>query len=225
MLDTEAQTTPLSLYEREALISDVLNELFGLGPLEQLLHDPAISDILVNRYNQVYIERNGKLEEAVVVFRDDKHLLQIIERIVSSVGPAHRRVEPDGGRPPAGRLARQRHHPAAVASTGPALSIRRFRTDRLGSQDLVDRDSLTQPMLDFLKAAVGRTPERPDLGRHRRRQDHAAQRAVRLHLRPRAHHHHRGRRRADAAPAPRRAARNAAAQHRGQGRGSPAASW
>jgi pilus assembly protein CpaF len=154
LIDAEAQTTPLSLYEREALISDILNELFGLGPLEAFLRDPSISDILVNRYNQVYIEREGKVEETSAVFRDDKHLMQIIERIVSAVG---RRIDesspmvdarlPDGSRvnaiiPP-------------LALDGPALSIRRFRTDRLGAQDLVARDSLTQPMLDFLKATVG----------------------------------------------------------------------
>ena len=86
MVDRESAATPLSLFEREALITDVLNELFGLGPLEVLLRDPAISDILVNRYNQVFVEREGKLEETDIVFKDDRHLLQIIERIVSSVG-------------------------------------------------------------------------------------------------------------------------------------------
>ena len=80
------RTMPLSLYEREALISDVLNELFGLGPLEALLRDPSISDILVNRFDRVYVEREGKLEETDIVFKDDRHLLQIIERIVSVVG-------------------------------------------------------------------------------------------------------------------------------------------
>src|SRR5438552_1403257 len=80
MLDLESRKTPLSLREREQLITDVLNELFGLGPLEELLRDPAISDILVNRPNQVYVERNGLLEETRVVFKDDRHLLRIIER-------------------------------------------------------------------------------------------------------------------------------------------------
>jgi pilus assembly protein CpaF len=153
MLEAESRATPLSLFERESLISDVLNELFGLGPLEAFLRDPDISDILVNRHNRIYIERDGKLEESDAVFKDDKHLMQIIERIVSSVG---RRIDesspmvdarlPDGSRvnaiiPP-------------LALDGPTLSIRRFRTDRLGAQDLVERCSLTQPMLDFLKAAV-----------------------------------------------------------------------
>ncbi len=153
MLETESQATPLSLFEREALISDVLNELFGLGPLEVFLRDPAISDILVNRYNRIYIEREGKIEESDTVFKDDKHLLQIIERIVSSVG---RRIDESSPMVDA-RLADGSRVNAIIpplALDGPALSIRRFRTDRLGAQDLVERNSMTQPMLDFLKAAV-----------------------------------------------------------------------
>jgi pilus assembly protein CpaF len=90
IIESLTQTTPLSLLERETLVTEVLDELFGLGPLEALLKDPAISDILVNRHNQVYIERDGKLEDTEIVFRDDRHLMQIIERIVSMVG---RRVD------------------------------------------------------------------------------------------------------------------------------------
>jgi pilus assembly protein CpaF len=86
IIDGLKETTPMSLLERETLVTDVLNELFGLGPLEALLRDGSISDILVNRADQVYIEREGKLEEADIIFKDDRHLLQIIERIVSSVG-------------------------------------------------------------------------------------------------------------------------------------------
>src|SRR6476661_4337240 len=78
LLDRESQTVPLSLFERDSLIQDVLHEIFGLGPLEILLRDSSISDILVNRYNQVYIEREGKLEETDIVFKDDRHLMQII---------------------------------------------------------------------------------------------------------------------------------------------------
>ena len=153
ILERETEATPLSLYERENLVNDVLNELFGLGPLEELLADPEISDILVNRYNQVYIEKEGRLEDTPVTFRDDKHLMQIIERIVSSVG---RRIDestpmadarlPDGSRvnaiiPP-------------LALDCPVLSIRRFQSDKLGAEDLIARNSLTAPMLDFLEAAV-----------------------------------------------------------------------
>jgi pilus assembly protein CpaF len=145
--------TPISLIESDSLVMDVLNELFGLGPLERLLGDPSISDILVNRYDQVFIEREGRLEETAIVFRDDRHLLQIIERIVSMVG---RRIDESSPMVDA-RLAdgsRVNAIVPPVALDGPALSIRRFRTDRLGAQDLVGRLSLTQPMLDFLKAAV-----------------------------------------------------------------------
>ena len=154
LLNAESQTTPLSLFEREALISDVLNELFGLGPIEVLLRDPSVSDILVNRYNQVYVERDGKIEETPAVFRDDKHLMQIIERIVSTVG---RRIDESSPMVDA-RLQDGSRVNAIIpplALDGPVLSIRRFRTDRLGAQDLVDRLSLTQPMMDFLKVAVG----------------------------------------------------------------------
>ena len=153
MLEEEGRQNPLSQFEREALIGDVLDELFGLGPLEVLLADPTISDILVNRHNLIYVEREGRLEETPLVFRDDRHLMQIIERIVSAVG---RRVDesspmvdarlPDGSRvnaviPP-------------LALDGPTLSIRRFRTDKLGAQDLVARDALTAPMLEFLDKCV-----------------------------------------------------------------------
>ena len=153
LLDRENQRVPLSLSERESLVGDVLNELFGLGPLEALLKDGSISDILVNKASQVFIEREGRIEETDIVFRDDKHLMQIIERIVSAVG---RRIDEstpmvdarlqDGSRvnviiPP-------------LALDGPVMSIRRFRTDRLGADDLVSRESLTAPMLNFLKGTV-----------------------------------------------------------------------
>jgi pilus assembly protein CpaF len=153
MLEAESQKTPLSLYERESLITDVLDELFGLGPLETLLKDRDISDILVNRHDQVYIERNGRLEETPGTFKDDRHLLQIIERIVSSVG---RRIDESSPMVDA-RLQDGSRVNAIIpplALDGPTLSIRRFRTDRLGAQDLVERQSLTQPMLDFLHSSV-----------------------------------------------------------------------
>ena len=154
MLERETQTTPLSLFERESLVGDVLNELFGLGPLEELLKDRDISDILVNRHDQIYIEKNGRLEETGLVFKDSKHLMRIIERIVSSVG---RRVDESSPMVDA-RLQDGSRVNAIIpplALDGPALSIRRFRTDRLGAQDLVERNSLTQPMLDFLRGIVG----------------------------------------------------------------------
>ena len=154
LLDSEMQSVPLSLFERETLITDVFHELFGLGPLEALLADRSVSDILVNRCDQIYVEREGRLEETELRFKDDQHLLRIIERIVSSVG---RRIDESSPMVDA-RLADGSRVNAVIpplALDGPALSIRRFRTDRLGADDLVDRQSLTHPMLDFLKGAVG----------------------------------------------------------------------
>ena len=153
MLDRERDKTPLSLFERESIVADVLHELFGLGPLEVLLADPAISDILVNRHDQVYIERNGRLEPTDVTFKDERHLLQIIERIVSSVG---RRVDESSPMVDA-RLADGSRVNAVIpplALDGAAMSIRRFRTDRLGADDLVGRESWTAHMKTFLAAAV-----------------------------------------------------------------------
>ena len=153
LLEREQQRTPLSLSEREALVIDVLNELFGLGPLEALLADPSISDILVNRFDQVYIEREGRLSETDIVFRDERHLQQIIERIVSAVG---RRIDESSPMVDA-RLKDGSRVNAVIpplALDGACVSIRRFRTDRLGASDLVARESMTAPMLEFLKAVV-----------------------------------------------------------------------
>ena len=153
LLEKEAEKTPLSLYEREAIIVDVLNELFGLGPLEALLADPDVSDILVNRFDQIYIEKHGVLEPVEAVFRDDRHLMRIIERIVSTVG---RRIDESSPMVDARLLDGSRVNAIIppLSIDGPVLSIRRFRTDRLGAQDLVRTQSMTAPMLAFLKAAV-----------------------------------------------------------------------
>jgi len=154
ILDRESAALPLSLFERETVSSDVLDELFGLGPLEFLLKDPTVSDILVNRADQVYVEREGRIEETEIVFRDDKHLMQIIERIVSAVG---RRIDESSPMVDA-RLqdgSRVNVIIPPLALDGPVMSIRRFRTDRLGANDLVDRESLTAPMLEFLKGVIG----------------------------------------------------------------------
>jgi pilus assembly protein CpaF len=153
IIERGKDNTPLSLAERETLVVDVLNELFGLGPLEALLRDPSISDILVNRFDQVYVEREGRLQPTDIVFKDDRHLMQIIERIVSTVG---RRI--DESSPMVDARLRDGSRVNAIipplAIDGPALSIRRFRTGRLGPEDLVERESLTRPMLDFLQVAV-----------------------------------------------------------------------
>ena len=153
LLDRESSSIPLSLFERDTLITDVLHEIFGLGPLEMLLGDPGISDILVNRYNQVYIERDGRLEETEITFQNDAHLFRIIERIVSMVG---RRIDESSPMVDA-RLQDGSRVNAVIpplALDGPVLSIRRFRTDRIGAADMVERQTLTGQMLDFLKGAV-----------------------------------------------------------------------
>ena len=148
-----SQRVPLSLTEQEKVESDLLDEVFGLGPLEPLLRDLEISDILVNGKDHVFIEKKGILTRIDAVFRDDRHLMQIIDRIVSRVG---RRVDesspmvdarlPDGSRvnaiiPP-------------LALDGPALSIRRFGTGPLVANQLVELKSISQEMMELLAAAV-----------------------------------------------------------------------
>jgi pilus assembly protein CpaF len=154
LLEKETVTTPLSLLERDTLVGDVLNELFGLGPLEAILVDPDVSDILVNRFDQIYVEKHGKLETVDAVFKDDRHLMRIIERIVSTVG---RRIDESSPMCDARLLDGSRVNAIIppLAIDGPVLSIRRFRTDKLGAQDIVNSKSLTEPMLTFLKAGVG----------------------------------------------------------------------
>ena len=147
------ESTPLSGPEKDSLVVDIMHETFGLGPIEPLLSDPDISDILINRYNQVYIEKFGKLHKVDMTFRDDNHLLQIIDRIVSKIG---RRVDesspyvdarlPDGSRvnaiiPP-------------LSLDGPVLSIRRFGVDPLKMSDILAFGSLTHNMAKILEGCV-----------------------------------------------------------------------
>jgi pilus assembly protein CpaF len=147
------ESTPMTLQERERLSQEVLNEVFGLGPLEPLLNDPSISDILVNSHRQVYIERNGILEPTPIQFRDDQHLMTIIDRIVSAVG---RRVDESSpmvdARLPDGSRVNAIIPPLAI--DGPSLSIRRFGRDRLKADDLVRNRTLTSPMLELLKGCI-----------------------------------------------------------------------
>jgi pilus assembly protein CpaF len=147
------ESTPMNLQERERLAQEVLDEVFGLGPLEPLLADPTVSDILVNTYRSVYVERKGILEQTSVQFRDDAHLVSIIDRIVSAIG---RRVDESSPMVDA-RLADGSRVNAIIpplAVDGPCLSIRRFGRDRLTADDLLRNNSLTAPMLDLLKGCV-----------------------------------------------------------------------
>jgi pilus assembly protein CpaF len=147
------ESTPINLSERETLFAEVLDDVFGLGPLEPLLRDPSVSDILVNTYRHVFIERKGVLERVTATFQDDAHLLRVIDRIVSRVG---RRVD-DSSPMVDARLADGSRVNAIIpplAVDGPLLSIRRFPAERLKAEDLVTLTALTQPMLDFLSHCV-----------------------------------------------------------------------
>jgi pilus assembly protein CpaF len=151
LLDEER--VPMTAAEQTKIIEEVLDEVLGLGPLETLLKEPSISDILVNRYNKVFIERNGKLSETTVRFKDDQHLLHIIEKIVSQVGRRIDEAQPivdarlqDGSRvnaiiPP-------------LALDGPCLSIRRFGRHVITQEEMLQYKTITPGMLKFLSACV-----------------------------------------------------------------------
>jgi pilus assembly protein CpaF len=148
-----SEVVPLSFAERERLSREILDEIFGLGPLEPLLKDPTISDILVNRFDRVYIERSGKLELTGFSFKDNQHLMQIIERIVSRVG---RRVDESSPMVDA-RLTDGSRVNAIIpplALDGPCLSIRRFGRDPVTARNMIENHSLTEPMLELLSAMV-----------------------------------------------------------------------
>jgi len=147
------ENTPLSLGEREMLFMEVIDDVFGLGPLEPLLRDPSISDILVNTHRNVFVERGGRLEKVSTNFQDDRHLMRVIDRIVSQVG---RRVD-DSSPMVDARLADGSRVNAIIpplAIDGPLMSIRRFPAERLKADNLVTLRAMTQPMLDFLSHCV-----------------------------------------------------------------------
>jgi pilus assembly protein CpaF len=147
------QHIPLSSAERDRLAQEVLDEVFGLGPLEPLLQDPTVADILVNTYNSIYVERRGILEKTAVTFKDNRHLMHIIDKIVSAVG---RRVDESSPMVDARLKDGSRINviipPLAV--DGPILSIRKFGSKPLVAEDLLRYKALTPPMLEVLKGAV-----------------------------------------------------------------------
>src|SRR6185436_14807515 len=149
----EEEKTPLSIVEKDRIIGEVIDEVFGLGPLEPLLADPSISDILVTTPKLVHIERAGKLYKTSVQFKDNAHLMRIIEKVVSRVG---RRVDESSplvdARLPDGSRVNAAIPPVAV--DGPLLSIRRFGRHAMKGEDLVSKLALTEGMLDLLKACV-----------------------------------------------------------------------
>jgi pilus assembly protein CpaF len=147
------EKTPLSMGEKDRLIEEVLDEVFGLGPIEPLLRDKTVSDILVTTPRLIYVERRGKLEQTSIEFKDDAHLMRIIERVVSRVG---RRIDESSpmvdARLPDGSRVNAVIPPLAV--DGPLLSIRRFGSDPLQPADLLRNLSLTEGMLELVKGCV-----------------------------------------------------------------------
>ena len=149
----DEQSVPLNTQTRHQIIKEIEDDVLGLGPLEALLYEPSISDILVNGYNKVYVERFGKLELTPVRFNDNNHLIKIIDRIVSRVG---RRVDESSPMVDA-RLKDGSRVNAIIpplAIDGPSLSIRRFSVDKMGLDDLVGKNALADYMAEFLKAAA-----------------------------------------------------------------------
>ncbi|HEX3276725.1 MAG TPA: CpaF family protein, partial [Gemmatimonadales bacterium] len=147
------ESIALNFDERETLVVQVLDEIFGLGPLEPLMQDSDISDILVNTYKNIFIERHGRLEKTDVRFQDDKHLLQVIDRIVSAVG---RRIDDSqpmvDARLPDGSRVNAIIKPLAI--DGPHLSIRKFRRDALSAEDLLRYESATEQMVELISGII-----------------------------------------------------------------------
>ncbi len=147
------QNIPLSSTDREQIDAEILNEIFGFGPIEPLLHDPTVSDILINGFDHVYVERRGLLEKTSIAFRDNSHLMHIIDKIVSAVG---RRIDESSPMVDARLLDGSRVNviipPLAV--DGPSMSIRRFGSSPMGVHDLLRNKAFTPAMLDVMQAAV-----------------------------------------------------------------------
>ncbi len=149
----ETRQLPLNRMERERLVEEILDNILGYGPLEPLLRDPEISDIMINGSKTIFVERKGRLIKTNVTFNDDKHLMQIIERIVSAVG---RRVDEQNPMVDA-RMADGSRFNAIVpplALDGPCVSIRRFGTIPITAEDLVALGSCPRPMLEVMRGAV-----------------------------------------------------------------------
>ncbi len=148
-----AENLPISTAERDRLVGEVHHELFGLGPLEPLLADPTISDILVNSHSNIFIERRGKLEKTPITFKDDEHLMRVIERIVSTVGRRIDEAQPMvDARLPDGSRVNAIIPPLAI--DGPTLSIRRFGTDPLKMSSLIENGALTKEIAILFEMCV-----------------------------------------------------------------------
>ena len=202
--------------DRERLTSEILDDILGYGPLERLLADDSITEVMCNGPDDVWIERGGKLYETTVRFTDESHLRRIINKIVSQIG---RRIDesspmvdarlPDGSRVNA--------IIAPLSLSGPLLTIRKFSRRRLSMEDMINIGSLSEQSVEFLVALHRGPVQHAHLGRHGLGQDDAPERALGVDPEQRADRDHRGRGRALAPPAPRPPARGSPAEHRGRG--------
>ena len=206
----------LTRAERVRMLEQITDEIIGLGPLEPLLRDESISEVMVNGPRQVYIERSGRLELTNVVFQNDDHVMRIIDRIIAPIG---RRVDESSPMVDA-RLTDGSRVNAIIpplSLVGPVITIRKFSASPFTVDDLIRFGTATPDMFEFLRAAVEARLNVFVSRRHRLRQDHDAQRPVVVHPERRADRDDRGRRRAPAPPGARGHARVPPAQHRGQG--------
>ena len=216
LVDREAAL--LDAPSREELVARVAERSFGLGPLEPLLRDPTVDEVMVNGAGPVWVERAGRLEATEVGFGSDDELRHAIERILAPLGRRVDEAEPlCDARLPDGSRVNVVIPPLAL--DGPVLTIRRFRQRGFSDEDLVALGTWSPPLRDFLARAVRARLNLLVTRRDGVGQDDDAQRAVVVHPRRRADRHDRGRRGAAAAPAARRAARGAAAERRGPRRG------
>lgn len=152
-IEVEGRALPLNRMERERLVEEILDDILGLGPLEPLLKDPDVSDILVNGFDQVFVEKRGLLQRVDARFHDNRHLMQVIERIVSAVG---RRVDETSPMVDARLLDGSRFNAIIppLSLDGPSVSIRRFGTRQITHEDLIATGSCPRPMMDVLRGVV-----------------------------------------------------------------------
>ena len=213
-----SQDRPLSSSDRARVTQEISDDILGYGPIEPFLRDPDVSEVMVNGHDSVWLEKSGRLMPADAHFTDEAHLRRTIDKIVSRIG---RRVDESSpmvdARLPDGSRVNAVVPPLAV--DGSALTIRKFATDPLTVQNLIDYGSLTPRTAEFLDACVRGPAQHHRVREHRRRQDDHAQRAVVVHPPRRADRHHRGRRRAPAQAGARGPPGVPSLQHRGQGCG------
>ena len=209
--------TGISRDDRERLTNEIADDILGYGPLERLLADDSITEIMVNGPGEIWIERQGRLYETTVRFNDDSHLRRIINRMVAQIG---RRIDesspmvdarlPDGSRVNA--------IIAPLSLSGPLLTIRKFSRKRLGLQDMVNIGSMSEESVDFLRRCIQAQLNVLISGGTGSGKTTLLNALSSSDPRSRAHRHDRGRGRAPAAPAPRAPPRGAPAEHRGRGR-------